>query len=88
MTTIVAVERQTGVTFASDSRVTSSVKSDGWVEKVVTNNGVTFGTAGMLRAVQILQYASLPTLPSGPAEAMDRYDKSTNDDVRTLQLKG
>lgn len=74
MTTIVAVETPGGVTFASDSRVSGSTINDGWVSKVVTNGGITFGAAGHLRAIQLLQHAKFaePT-PHMPDSEVDRY---------------
>lgn len=74
MTTVVAVESAEGVVFASDTRVGGYYVNDGNVEKVVSNGCLTFGTAGFLRAIQVLQYASLPVPPvdCDPVEA-DRF---------------
>lgn len=74
MTTIIAVETEKGVTFASDSRITGWNVNDGWVSKVVKNGAVTFGAAGYLRAIQVLQFAKLTEPPTDPTpEAVDRY---------------
>lgn len=74
MTTIIAVETEKGVTFASDSRVSGWNINDGWVSKVVKNGAITFGAAGYLRAIQVLQYAKLTEPPADPTpDAVDRY---------------
>lgn len=74
MTTVVAVETERGVTFASDSRISWRSKHDGWVNKVVTNGGYTFGAAGALRAIQILQFAKLPEPPvTDDPNMIDRF---------------
>ena len=74
MTTIVAVETEKGVTFASDTRVSGWNINDGWVSKVVKNGAITFGAAGYLRTIQILQYAKLTEPPvDATPEAIDRY---------------
>lgn len=76
MTTIVAVEKNGDVRFASDTRVSGVPLSDGWVEKVVRNGEFVFGTAGHLRAVQVLQYAKLPAPPhSHPNRHPDDTDR-------------
>jgi ATP-dependent protease HslVU (ClpYQ) peptidase subunit len=74
VTTIIAVETEKGVTFASDSRISGWTINDGWVSKVVKNGAITFGAAGYLRAIQVLQYAKLTEPPTdSTAEAVDRY---------------
>lgn len=74
MTTVVAVETERGVTMAADSRISWYEKNDGWINKVVSNGAYTFGAAGMLRTVQVLQYAKLPEPPvSSDPEVIDRF---------------
>lgn len=73
MTTVVAVEDKNGVTFASDSRVTSNSINDGWVDKVVCNGQYVFAAAGYLRTIQVLEYASLPDAPTGDGRVVDRF---------------
>jgi len=74
LTTVVAVEGEKGVTFAADSRISWYAKHDGWLDKVVKNGKFTFGTAGALRAIQILQYAKLPEPPkTDDAKILDRF---------------
>ncbi|UDL15913.1 protease [Microbacterium phage Pumpernickel] len=74
MTTIIAVENEKGVTFASDSRISGWGINDGWVSKVVKNGAITFGAAGYLRTIQVLQYAKLTEPPADATpEGVDRY---------------
>jgi len=75
MTTVVAVETPKGVTFASDSRITTGWQvNDGWLDKVVKNGSITFAAAGYLRTIQILAYAKLPEPPTSSKEAvLDRF---------------
>lgn len=74
MTTVVAVETEKGVTFAADSRISWYAKHDGWIDKVVTNGEYTFGAAGALRAIQVLEFAKLPVPPkTDDTRAIDRF---------------
>lgn len=74
MTTVVAVESEKGVTFAADSRISWYAKHDGWIDKVVTNGVYTFGAAGALRAIQILEFAKLPEPPkTEDTKMIDRF---------------
>lgn len=75
MTTIVAVENDKGVLFASDSRITTGWQvNDGWVDKIVRNGEITFAAAGFLRTIQILAYAKLVVPPvTDDPKAIDRY---------------
>lgn len=74
MTTVVAVESPSGVVFAADSRISWYSKHDGWIDKIVTNGPFTFGTAGALRAIQILEYAKLPEPPkTDDYKILDRF---------------
>lgn len=74
MTTIVAVENENGVTFASDSRVGGRAINDGWVAKVFKNGDLTIGVAGYLRVSQLLKYADLPPVPKGgDPDKLDRW---------------
>jgi hypothetical protein len=74
MTTVVAVETDSGVIFSSDSRVTAYTINDGWVDKVVVNGPVVFAAAGFLRTIQVLAYAKLTNPPeTTDSVALDRY---------------
>lgn len=74
MTTIVAVEKPTGVTIAADSRISGYQINDGWIQKIVQNGDFTFAAAGYLRAIQVLQHAHLPQPPlEATPQAIDRF---------------
>jgi 20S proteasome alpha/beta subunit len=74
MTTVVAVETKDGVTFAADSRISWYSQHDGWIDKIVKNGPFTFGAAGALRAIQILEYAKLPEPPkTKDSKILDRF---------------
>lgn len=85
MTTIVAVENQQGVTFATDSRVSGSALNDGWISKVFENKGLVWGIAGYLRVSQIIQHMKMPELPK--SDKPEKIDKWVTQVLAPLFLK-
>lgn len=74
MTTIVALEEFDRVVFAADTRVSGYHLNDGWVDKIVRNGWFTFAAAGLLRSIQVLQYAKLPVPPVvRDTDTVDRF---------------
>lgn len=80
MTTVIAVETPTGVTFGWDSQITyrhRAVHSD---MKVFANGGIVFGTSGDVRYGNILRYMDIPDQNT---DDTDRY--VTNELIPAMQ---
>lgn len=73
MTTVVAIERVGGVTFASDSQVTLGGRAAGQTAKVVRNGGTAFGITGRLRTTNVLAHAELPVYDPEEAGPVDKW---------------
>lgn len=76
MTTIVAARGSNGVIFGSDSQVSGAGMYDSLANsKIVKNGTYTIGVAGILPALQAIQFARLPQPKRGVE--YDRFVKTT-----------
>lgn len=76
MTTIVAAKGSNGVIFGSDSQVSGAGMFDSLANsKIVENGAFTIGVAGILPALQAIQFARLPQPRRGGD--YDRFVKTT-----------
>lgn len=72
MTTIVAAKGRNGVIFGSDSQVSGDLGYDNLAgPKVFKNGSYVIGVAGVIMALQAIQFADLPE----PEEGLENYDR-------------
>lgn len=77
MTTIVAAKGRHGVIFGSDSQVSGGAIFDNVARpKIITNGAYTIGVAGVIVALQSVEFAELPQPKRGETN-YDRFVKTT-----------
>lgn len=80
MTTVIAVETPSGVTFGWDSQITYGHRAVHSDMKVFANSGIVFGVSGDVRYANILRYMDIPDRST---DDTDRY--VTNELIPAMQ---